>query len=72
MGKLLGPEFLARLDKNPEYTRAGVDRLDCIINHICVIKQKKYMILKICLYLGFMHSVHLTKSLMVSVVILHG
>ena len=29
MGKLLGPEFLAGLDKNPEYTRAGVDRLYC-------------------------------------------
>ena len=30
MGKLLEPEFLAGLDKNPEYTRAGVDRLYCI------------------------------------------
>ena len=29
MGKLLGPEFLAGLDKNPEYARAGVDRLYC-------------------------------------------
>ena len=29
MGKLLGPEFLTGLDKNPEYTRAGVDRLYC-------------------------------------------
>ena len=29
MGKLLGPEFLAGLDKNLEYTRAGVDRLYC-------------------------------------------
>ena len=30
MEKLLGPEVLAGLDKNPEYTRAGVDRLYCI------------------------------------------
>ena len=29
MGKLLGPEVLAGLDKNPEYTRSGVDRLYC-------------------------------------------
>ena len=30
MGKLFRPEFLAGLDKNPEYTRAGVYRLYCI------------------------------------------
>ena len=29
MGKLLGPEVLAGLDKNPEYTRSGVHRLYC-------------------------------------------
>ena len=27
--KLLGPKVLAGLDKNPEYTRSGVDRLYC-------------------------------------------
>ena len=32
MGQLLGPETLAGLDKNPEYTRAGIDRLYCITN----------------------------------------
>ena len=31
MEQILGPEFLAGLHKNPEYTRAGVDRLYCIV-----------------------------------------
>ena len=47
--KILGPEFLAGIDKNPDYTRAGVDRLYCsrekqnlIFSDICLPFIHKY------------------------------
>ena len=56
MGKLLGPEFLAGLDKNPEYTRAGVDRLYCTRNSFPDIAFRIYINsyekLAICTWVG--------------------